>query len=90
MHSERDNASFSEHREHILKTAKALVEDTKTLVAGAAGSQDQLAAAAQNAVSTIGKDQGTHTHTFTFMNHQQSSFIKSFRRRKIFFRNFLI
>ncbi|XP_026471781.1 talin-1-like [Ctenocephalides felis] len=53
LHSERDNASFSEHREHILKTAKALVEDTKTLVAGAAGSQDQLAAAAQNAVSTI-------------------------------------
>ena len=36
-----------------MKTAKALVEDTKTLVAGAASSQEQLAVAAQNAVSTI-------------------------------------
>lgn len=40
-------------RENILKTAKALVEDTKTLVAGAASSQEQLAVAAQNAVTTI-------------------------------------
>ena len=40
-------------RENILKTAKALVEDTKTLVAGAAGNQEQLAAAAQSAVMTI-------------------------------------
>lgn len=47
--------TFADHREHILKTAKALVEDTKVLVAGAAGTQDQLAAAAQNAVSTICK-----------------------------------
>merc|ERR1712168_453956 len=44
---------FNDHRENILKTAKALVEDTKTLVAGAASSQEQLAAAAQNAVTTI-------------------------------------
>ena len=44
---------LSDHREHILKTAKALVEDTKTLVAGAASSQEQLAVAAQNAVTTI-------------------------------------
>merc|ERR1712106_859820 len=44
---------FNDHRENILKTAKALVEDTKTLVAGAASSQEQLAVAAQNAVSTI-------------------------------------
>lgn len=29
------------------------MEDTKTLVAGAASSQEQLASAAQNAVSTI-------------------------------------
>ena len=36
-----------------MKTAKALVEDTKTLVAGAASSQEQLAVAAQNAVTTI-------------------------------------
>ncbi|GAB0095550.1 talin-1 [Sergentomyia squamirostris] len=52
LHSDGDGA-FGDHREHILKTAKALVEDTKVLVAGAAGSQDQLASAAQNAVSTI-------------------------------------
>jgi len=36
-----------------LKTAKALVEDTKTLVAGAASNQEQLAGAAQSAVMTI-------------------------------------
>jgi len=41
------------YRENILKTAKALVEDTKTLVAGAASNQEQLAGAAQNAVMTI-------------------------------------
>ena len=40
-------------RETILKTAKSLVEDTKTLVAGAASNQEQLANAAQNAVMTI-------------------------------------
>lgn len=45
--------SFSDHRESILKTAKALVEDTKTLVAGAASNQEQLAQAAQGAVMTI-------------------------------------
>ncbi|XP_065576606.1 talin-1-like isoform X2 [Artemia franciscana] len=53
LHSENENESFADHRENILKTAKALVEDTKTLVAGAASSQEQLASAAQNAVSTI-------------------------------------
>merc|ERR1719373_535487 len=37
---------YNDHRENILKTAK-------TLVAGAASSQEQLAVAAQNAVSTI-------------------------------------
>ncbi|XP_052786529.1 talin-1-like isoform X4 [Mya arenaria] len=45
--------SFADHRENILKTAKALVEDTKTLVAGAASNQEQLANAAQMAVKTI-------------------------------------
>ena len=44
---------FGDHRETILKTAKSLVEDTKTLVAGAASNQEQLANAAQNAVMTI-------------------------------------
>ncbi|XP_055955771.1 talin-2-like isoform X4 [Patella vulgata] len=45
--------SFADHRDNILKTAKALVEDTKTLVAGAASNQEQLASAAQQAVKTI-------------------------------------
>ena len=40
-------------RETILKTAKSLVEDTKTLVAGATSNQEQLATAAQSAVMTI-------------------------------------
>ncbi|XP_070547100.1 talin-1-like isoform X3 [Ptychodera flava] len=53
LHSETDGETFADHREHILKTAKALVEDTKTLVSGAASSQEQLAAAAQSAVCTI-------------------------------------
>ncbi|XP_076336549.1 talin-1-like isoform X2 [Tachypleus tridentatus] len=53
LHAENENESFADHRENILKTAKALVEDTKTLVAGAASSQEQLALAAQNSVTTI-------------------------------------
>ncbi|CAB3407941.1 unnamed protein product [Caenorhabditis bovis] len=44
---------FPVHRDAILKTAKALVEDTKALVTGAASNQEQLAVAAQNAVRTI-------------------------------------
>ncbi|KMQ93936.1 talin-1-like protein, partial [Lasius niger] len=53
LHAENESDTFADHRENILQTAKALVEDTKTLVAGAASSQEQLAVAAQNAVSTI-------------------------------------
>merc|ERR1719328_763757 len=53
LNSDNDDEVFADHRENILKTAKALVEDTKTLVAGAASSQEQLAVAAQNAVTTI-------------------------------------
>lgn len=34
LHAEKENDTFADHRENILKTAKALVEDTKTLVAG--------------------------------------------------------
>ena len=55
LNSEEDSETFADHREAILKTAKALVEDTKTLVAGAASSQEQLASAAQAAVRTITK-----------------------------------
>uniref|UniRef100_A0A669DSK0 Talin 2 n=1 Tax=Oreochromis niloticus TaxID=8128 RepID=A0A669DSK0_ORENI len=45
--------SFADHRESILKTAKALVEDTKLLVAGAASTQEKLAQAAQSSAKTI-------------------------------------
>uniref|UniRef100_A0A8C4QNG4 Talin 2 n=1 Tax=Eptatretus burgeri TaxID=7764 RepID=A0A8C4QNG4_EPTBU len=48
-----DDQMFADHREAILKTAKALVEDTKKLVAGAGASQEQLAQAAQSSVNTI-------------------------------------
>ncbi|XP_049817811.1 talin-2 isoform X3 [Aethina tumida] len=53
LNPENEHESFADHRENILKTAKALVEDTKTLVAGAASTQEQLAVAAQNSVATI-------------------------------------
>lgn len=53
LSAEPDIGSFADHRENILKTARALVEDTKTLVSGAADSQEQLAVAAQSAVGTI-------------------------------------
>ncbi|CAH1788698.1 unnamed protein product [Owenia fusiformis] len=53
LNPDTSNEVFSDHRESILKTAKALVEDTKTLVAGAASDQEELATAAQNAVKTI-------------------------------------
>ncbi|KAK9393804.1 talin-2 [Crotalus adamanteus] len=48
-----NSESFADHRENILKTAKALVEDTKLLVSGAASSQEKLAQAAQSSASTI-------------------------------------
>ncbi|XP_072310122.1 talin-1 isoform X2 [Eucyclogobius newberryi] len=52
----RENAeTFADHREYILKTAKALVEDTKLLVSGAGSSQEKLAQAAQSSVTTITK-----------------------------------
>ncbi|XP_039636380.1 talin-1 [Perca fluviatilis] len=52
----RENAeTFADHREYILKTAKALVEDTKLLVSGAGASQEKLAQAAQSSVATITK-----------------------------------
>ncbi|XP_054693128.1 talin-2 [Grus americana] len=52
LNAENDE-SFADHRENILKTAKALVEDTKLLVSGAASSQDKLAQAAQSSANTI-------------------------------------
>src|SRR6185437_8322144 len=53
LHPDNELETFADHRENIFKTAKHLVEDTKTLVAGAASSQEQLAEAAQNAVLTM-------------------------------------
>uniref|UniRef100_A0A4W5P373 Talin 2 n=1 Tax=Hucho hucho TaxID=62062 RepID=A0A4W5P373_9TELE len=52
LNSENEE-TFADHRESILKTAKALVEDTKLLVSGAASSQDRLAQAAQSSAKTI-------------------------------------
>ncbi|KAF3686239.1 Talin-2 [Channa argus] len=52
LNTENDE-SFADHRENILKTAKALVEDTKMLVSGAASGQDKLAQAAQSSAKTI-------------------------------------
>ncbi|KAK7913654.1 hypothetical protein WMY93_013865 [Mugilogobius chulae] len=52
LNAENDE-SFADHRENILKTAKALVEDTKMLVSGAASGQEKLAQAAQSSAKTI-------------------------------------
>lgn len=59
-------------RENILKTAKALVEDTKTLVAGAAANQEHLATAAQNAVMTITKLADCVKHGAASLGSEQS------------------
>uniref|UniRef100_A0A8C8YSW6 Talin 2 n=1 Tax=Prolemur simus TaxID=1328070 RepID=A0A8C8YSW6_PROSS len=48
-----NSETFADHRENILKTAKALVEDTKLLVSGAASTPDRLAQAAQSSAATI-------------------------------------
>jgi talin len=53
--SEQESDIFNNHRESILTTAKALVEDTKLLVTSAANSQEQLSLAAHSAVKTISK-----------------------------------
>ncbi|KAM6111541.1 talin-1-like [Phoenicopterus ruber ruber] len=51
--NQENSETFADHREGILKTAKALVEDTKVLVQNATASQEKLAQAAQSSVSTI-------------------------------------
>uniref|UniRef100_A0A8C5KZ10 Talin 2 n=1 Tax=Jaculus jaculus TaxID=51337 RepID=A0A8C5KZ10_JACJA len=48
-----NSETFADHRENILKTAKALVEDTKLLVSGAASTPDKLAQAARSSAVTI-------------------------------------
>ncbi|XP_062512011.1 talin-like [Corticium candelabrum] len=53
LNPDREGDSFADHREDVLRTAKTLVEDTKKLVSGAASSQEELAKAAADSVSTI-------------------------------------
>lgn len=42
LNPQQGQTDFGNHREIIIKTAKALIEDTKGLVAGAASNQEQL------------------------------------------------
>jgi talin len=53
LNPDREGDLFADHREDILRTAKTLVEDTKSLVSGAAASQEELARAAEAGVATI-------------------------------------
>jgi talin len=59
LKSESDSDSFSNHREAVLRTAKTLVEDTKSLVSvsgsGKLIDQDVLAQGVQTSVKTITK-----------------------------------
>ena len=55
LNPETPGETFGDHRESILKTAKNLVEDTKSLVVAAQGSQEQLASAAQNVLLSMTK-----------------------------------
>lgn len=50
---EQDNYLY--HRENVLRCAKALVDDTRPLVASAASDQQQLARAAQESVFTMSR-----------------------------------
>lgn len=49
----KNEINFETYKNNIIKAAKALIEDTKALVCGAASNQEQLAVAAQNTVRTI-------------------------------------
>ena len=53
LNPEKPGETFGDHRESILKTAKNLVENTKSLVVAAQGNQEQLASAAQNVLSSM-------------------------------------
>lgn len=55
LNPESGSESFGSQKEDILKTARDLVEDTKTLVVGAQGSQEQLATSAQKVLSSMTK-----------------------------------
>lgn len=55
LNPEQDTPTFGEQKEDVLKTARDLVEDTKTLVVGAQGSQEQLATSAQKVLASMTK-----------------------------------
>lgn len=53
LNPENENEEFSMHREEIIRTARNLTEDTKSLIASTSASQEQLAISAQSSVQTI-------------------------------------
>lgn len=53
LNPENENEEFSMHREEIIRTARNLTEDTKSLITSTSASQEQLAVSAQNSVQTI-------------------------------------
>eukprot|EP01137_Pigoraptor_chileana_P018402 Opistho-2@77812 len=53
LNPEDPKDTFNAHKEEILRMAKQLVDCTKNVAAGAAGSQEQLAAAAKGSVEAI-------------------------------------
>lgn len=53
LNPDNENEEFSMHREEIMRTAKNLTEDTKSLISSTAASQEQLAISAQNLVQTF-------------------------------------
>lgn len=55
LRAQDDHDSYLYHRENVLRCAKALVEDTRPLVASAASDQQQLAEAARESVYTMSR-----------------------------------
>jgi len=53
LNPDNENEDFSMHRESIIRTARNLTEDTKSLISSTGASQEQLAISAQNSVETI-------------------------------------
>lgn len=55
LRAQDDQDSYLYHRENVLRCAKALVEDTRPLVASAASDQQQLSEAARESVYTMSR-----------------------------------
>lgn len=53
LNPETGSETFGDLKESMLKTARDLVEDTKALVVGAQGSQEQLATSAQKVLASM-------------------------------------